>query len=73
MSLSKIFVNNTQIIGVDEEPTDGSNDFVKSDGVSNAIKNSKNEIITNASDSFDISKITIRDKCYFNRTKLVQK
>ena len=35
MSLSKIFVNNTQIVGVDNEPTVGSDNLVSSHGIAN--------------------------------------
>jgi hypothetical protein len=40
MSLSNIKVNNSSIIGVDDEPTDGSNNLVKSGGIFNKILNS---------------------------------
>ena len=53
MSLSKIFVNNTQIVGVDDDPTAGSDNLVKSGGVYNStptVANSSTESDLDISD-----------------------
>ena len=55
MSLSKIFVNNTQIVGVDNEPTAGSDNLVKSEGVQNELDTKVNKILS--SNLIDPSKI----------------
>ena len=55
MSLSKIFVNNTQIVGVDNEPTAGSDNLVKSEGVQNELDTKVNKI--HSSNLIDPSKI----------------
>ena len=64
MNLSKIFVNNTQIVSVDDDPTSGSDNLVKSGGVFSAIEELgiERKQVANEEEAFIIQDETTQDE-----------